>query len=66
MAAGKTPTDLDALINEEAKATGLAPDAIRDAVQRELASRAAKRIVDKIEAPAVVAVGDVDMMSVGA
>ena len=64
--AEKTPIDLDALINEEAKATGLSPDVIRDAVQRELASRAAKRIADKIEAPAVVAVGDVDMMSVGA
>lgn len=66
MAAERTSTDLDALINEEANATGLAPDVIRDAVQRELASRAAKRIADKIEAPAVVTVGEVDMMSVGA
>jgi hypothetical protein len=41
--------DLNALVDEEAKITGLTAEVIRDAVQREIASLAAKRILDKLK-----------------
>ena len=41
--------DLNALVDEEAKITGLTAEVIKDAVQREIASLAAKRILDKLK-----------------
>jgi hypothetical protein len=49
MAEGKTPTDIDVLVDEEVTTTGLTPKEIKSAIQSELVARAAKRILDKVD-----------------